>query len=63
MGRVALNWCGDWTMAIPDYQTVMLPLLSFVARKGESSTSEAVAALRTPTEPNRRSRAAHQGAR
>lgn len=32
-------------MAIPDYQTVMLPLLRFVARQGETSTPEATAAL------------------
>jgi restriction system protein len=32
-------------MAIPDYQTVMLPLLRFVTRTGESSTPEATAAL------------------
>jgi len=32
-------------MAIPDYQTVMLPLLRFVARTGGSSTPEATAAL------------------
>jgi restriction system protein len=33
-------------MAVPDYQSVMLPLLQFVAQKGtETSTSEAVEAL------------------
>jgi len=33
-------------MAVPDYQSVMLPLLQFVAKKGaETSTSEAVEAL------------------
>ncbi|HQH43822.1 MAG TPA: winged helix-turn-helix domain-containing protein [Syntrophorhabdaceae bacterium] len=33
-------------MAVPDYQSVMLPLLQFAARKGtEKSTSEAVEAL------------------
>jgi restriction system protein len=33
-------------MAVPDYQSVMLPLLQFAARKGtETSTSEAVEAL------------------
>ncbi|GEM_PF-6567840 len=31
-------------MAIPDYQTVMLPLLRLAARQGETSTSEATAA-------------------
>jgi len=35
-------------MAVPDYQSVMLPLLKFAARKGtEISTSEAVEALAT----------------
>jgi len=35
-------------MAVPDYQSVMLPLLQFAARKGtEISTSEAVEALAT----------------
>jgi restriction system protein len=33
-------------MAVPDYQSLMLPLLQFAARKGtEISTSEAVEAL------------------
>lgn len=33
-------------MAVPDYQSLMLPLLQFAARKsGEISTSEAVDAL------------------
>jgi restriction system protein len=32
-------------MAIPDYPTVKMPLLSFVARAGESSTPEATSAL------------------
>jgi len=33
-------------MAVPDYQSVMLPLLKFAAKKGtETSTSEAVEAL------------------
>ena len=33
-------------MAVPDYQSVMLPLLTFVAtRGGETSTGEAVEAL------------------
>jgi len=33
-------------MAVPDYQSVMLPLLKFAAQKGtETSTSEAVEAL------------------
>ena len=33
-------------MAVPDYQSVMLPLLRFAAKKGtETSTSEAVEAL------------------
>lgn len=33
-------------MAVPDYQSVMLPLLQFAAQKGtETSTSEAVEAL------------------
>lgn len=35
-------------MAVPDYQSVMLPLLQFAAQKGtETSTSEAVEALAT----------------
>jgi restriction system protein len=39
---------GDKEMAVPDYQSVMLPLLQFAARKGtEISTSEAVEALAT----------------
>jgi len=33
-------------MAVPDYQSLMLPLLQFTARKsGETSTSEAVEVL------------------
>jgi len=33
-------------MAVPDYQSLMLPLLQFAARKGtETSTSEAAEAL------------------
>ncbi len=33
-------------MAVPDYQSVMLPLLQFAAKKGaETTTSEAVEAL------------------
>jgi restriction system protein len=43
--KIIKKWRGSYYMAIPDYQTVMLPLLKFLADSGEHSLREAIDAL------------------